>query len=68
MLKSPVATPGMGVNLWGESPLYMNTVLLSIIIAKVLKVLAEGKGDTVRCRLARGASACAARGSRSAKL
>jgi len=38
-------TPGMGVNLWGESPLYMNPVPSFMMVAKVL---AEGKGVTVR--------------------
>ena len=38
----------MGVNLWGESPLYVNPVnMLNILI----KILAEGKGGTVRDRL-----------------
>ena len=40
-----MCTPGMGVNLWGESPLYVNP-------AKALaEVLAENKGGTVRNRL-----------------
>jgi hypothetical protein len=35
----------MGVNLWGESPLYVNPVnVLNILI----KMLAEGKGIVVR--------------------
>ncbi|MGB9497033.1 MAG: hypothetical protein ACKVE3_04065 [Dissulfuribacterales bacterium] len=38
-------TPGMGVNLWGESPLYMNPVPSFMMVAKVP---AEGKGVTVR--------------------
>jgi hypothetical protein len=38
----------MGVNLWGASPLYVSPVnMLNILI----KVLAEGKGGTVRDRL-----------------
>jgi len=38
-------TPGMGVNLWGASPLYVNPVnMLNILI----KILAEGKGIVVR--------------------
>ena len=32
-------TPGMGVNLWGESPLYVNPVNVSTLT----QVLAEGK-------------------------
>jgi len=43
-----MCTPGMGVNLWGESPLYVNPVNMLKILAKVL---AEGKGGTVRDRL-----------------
>ena len=39
------ARSGMSVNLWGESPLYMNTVPYLIMVTKVL---AEGK----RLRLA----------------
>jgi hypothetical protein len=43
-----MCTPGMGVNLWGASPLYVNPVnMLNILI----KVLAEGKGGTARDRL-----------------
>jgi hypothetical protein len=38
----------MGVNLWGENPLYMNPVHHFMMVAKVL---AEGKGVTVRYRL-----------------
>ena len=34
-----LCTPGMGVNLWGESPLYVN---LRVLPAKIRKVLAEG--------------------------
>jgi len=34
----------MGVNLWGESPLYMNPVHHFMMVAKVL---AEGKGAIV---------------------
>jgi hypothetical protein len=38
----------MGVNLWGESPLYVNPVnVLSILT----KILADGKGGTARDRL-----------------
>jgi hypothetical protein len=37
----------MGVNLWGESPLYVNPVNVLNILTKVL---AEGKGGTVRDR------------------
>jgi hypothetical protein len=33
-------TPGMGVNLWGVSPLYMNPVNMLNILTKIL---AEGK-------------------------
>ena len=39
---SPLCTPGMAVNLWGESPLYMNPVPSFYVM--VTKVLAEGKG------------------------
>ena len=35
----------MGVNLWGESPLYVNPVDMLNILTKVL---AEGKGVPVR--------------------
>jgi hypothetical protein len=35
----------MGVNLWGESPLYVNPVNMLNTLAKVL---AEGKGGIVR--------------------
>jgi len=38
----------MGVNLWGASPLYVNPVNMLNILTKVL---AEGKGGTVRDRL-----------------
>ena len=41
-------TPGMGVNLWGESPLYVNPVNMLNILTKVL---AEGKGVIVRLGL-----------------
>ena len=37
----------MGVNLWGASPLYVNPVNVLNILTKVL---AEGKGGTVRDR------------------
>jgi hypothetical protein len=40
-------TPGMGVNLWGESPLYVNPVSMLNILTKVL---AEDKGGTARDR------------------
>ena len=40
-------TPGMGVNLWGESPLYVSPVNVLNILTKIL---AEGKGGTVRDR------------------
>jgi hypothetical protein len=35
-----LCTPGMGVNLWGETPLYVNPVNVLNILTKVL---AEGK-------------------------
>ena len=35
----------MGVNLWGESPLYVN---LANVVDILAKVLAEGKGVSVR--------------------
>ena len=38
----------MGVNLWGESPLYVNPVNVLITLTKVL---AEDKGGTARDRL-----------------
>ena len=38
----------MGVNLWGSSPLYVNPVNVLNILTKIL---AEGKGGTVRDRL-----------------
>jgi len=38
----------MGVNLWGESPLYMNP---AGVISTLAQILAEGKGGTVRDRL-----------------
>ena len=37
----------MGVNLWGESPLYVNPVNVSVF-STLTKVLAEGKGVSVR--------------------
>jgi len=43
-----LCTPGMGVNLWGESPLYVNPVN---VLNTLTKVLAEGKGGIVRDRL-----------------
>ena len=42
-----MCTPGMGVNLWGESPLYVNPVNVLNILTKIL---AEGKGGTARDR------------------
>ena len=38
----PLCTPGMGVNLWGVSPLYVNPVNGLITLAKVLS---EGKSE-----------------------
>jgi hypothetical protein len=38
-------TPGMGVSLWGASPLYMNPTNMGNIL---VKVRAEGKGIVVR--------------------
>ena len=40
-----LCTPGIGVNLWGVSSLYVNSVNVLITLTKVL---AEGKGGTVR--------------------
>ena len=40
-----LCTPGMGVNLWGVSPLYGNPVNGLITLTKVL---AEGKGIVAR--------------------
>ena len=40
-----MCTPGMGVNLWGESPLYVNPVNMLNILTKIL---AEDKGTVVR--------------------
>jgi len=40
-----LCTPGMGVNLWGESPLYVNPVN---VFNTLTKVLADGKGVSVR--------------------
>jgi hypothetical protein len=40
-------TPGMGVNLWGESSLYVNPVNVNVF-STLTKVLAEGKGVSVR--------------------
>jgi len=42
---SDLCTPGTGVNLWGESPLYVNPVN---VFNTLTKVLAEGKGIFVR--------------------
>ncbi|MEN6375375.1 MAG: hypothetical protein ABFD75_11435 [Smithella sp.] len=41
-----LCTPGTGVNLWGVSPLYVNPVNVQTLT----KVLAKGKGGTVRDR------------------
>jgi len=38
----------MGVNLWGESPLYVNP---ASVLWTFAQVLAEGKGGTARDRL-----------------
>jgi len=46
--RSQLCTLGMGVNLWGESPLYVNPVKVLNILTKVL---AEDKGGTARDRL-----------------
>jgi hypothetical protein len=40
-----LCTPGMCVNLWGESPLYVNPVN---VFNTLTKILAEGKGVSVR--------------------
>jgi hypothetical protein len=40
-----LCTPGMGVNLWGESPLYVNPVN---VFNTLTKVLTDGKGVSVR--------------------
>jgi hypothetical protein len=40
-----MCTPGMGMNLWGESPLYVNPVN---VLDTLAKVLADGKGILVR--------------------
>jgi len=40
-----LCTPGMGVNLWGVSPLYVNPVNMLNILTKIL---AKGKGIVVR--------------------
>jgi len=45
---SALCTPGMGVNLWGASPLYVNPVN---VLNTLTKVLADGKGKTARCCL-----------------
>jgi hypothetical protein len=42
-----MCTPGMGANLWGESPLYVNPVKVSVF-STFTKVLADGKGVSVR--------------------
>jgi hypothetical protein len=41
-----MCTPGMGVNLWGASPLYGNPI--TILSDSEPKVLADGKGVSVR--------------------
>jgi len=43
-----LSTPGMGVNLWGESPLYVNP---ASVLCTFAQVLAEGEGGTARDRL-----------------
>jgi hypothetical protein len=43
-----LCTPGMGVNLWGASPLYVSPVNMLNILTKVL---AEDKGGTAMDRL-----------------
>jgi len=40
-----LCTPGIGLNLWGESPLYVNPVN---VLNTLTKILAEGKGGIVR--------------------
>jgi hypothetical protein len=40
-----VCTPGMGVNLWGASPLYVNP---NIVVRRGKQVLAAGKGVSAR--------------------
>lgn len=40
-----LCTPGMDVNLWGESSLYMN---LANVVDTLAKVLTGGKGVSVR--------------------
>ncbi|MFZ2396877.1 MAG: hypothetical protein WAW09_11395, partial [Smithella sp.] len=47
---SELCTPGMGVNLWGVSPLYVNPVNVKSSWT-LTKVLAEGKGGIARDRL-----------------
>ena len=42
-----IGTPGMGVNLWGASPLYVNP---NTVVRRGTQVLAEGKGGTARNR------------------
>ncbi len=42
---SALCTPGMGVNLWGESPLYVSPVNR---LNTLTKVLADGKGVSMR--------------------
>jgi hypothetical protein len=43
----PLCTPAMGVNLWGERPLYVNPVN-DDVFSTLTKVLADGKGVSVR--------------------
>ena len=40
-ISMPLCAPGMGVNLWGESPPYVNPAKMLNILTKVL---ADGKG------------------------
>jgi hypothetical protein len=43
-----LCTPGMGVKLWGVSPLYVNP---ASVLGTFAQVLAKGKGGTARDRL-----------------
>jgi hypothetical protein len=45
-----LCTPGMGVNLWGESPLYWNRCRERHYRRLATQVLAEGKGGRVTDR------------------
>jgi hypothetical protein len=47
VLCNRLCTPGMGVNLWGKSPLCVNPINVNIF-SRLTKVLAEGKGVSVR--------------------